>query len=552
MSSSLHNIISRGYFPKELPSAFFTSTFGDFAITPASVVLEFDKRKASIKNNIISLPCTHNLARSGSLRRIISIPNPINQFQISKTIIENWKTLKSLCHSSTISLTKPIYSRTGVRAINPKYGFSAIPTARAHSRVASKYILNADLSQFYPSIYTHSIPWALHTKPVSKSKRTDLTLIGNLLDTLVRNGQDTQTIGIPIGPDTSLVIAEALLSSIDNQLTGTIRDRGYRYIDDIGCGFKTISEAEETLAQLQYLYGEYQLELNPKKTSITDLPSYMEALWAPDLRLFTFRGASPVTQHTDLLSFFGKAFELASLNREEAILRYAIQRMRSIVIHEKNWPLYESLLLQCLSVEPGTAPSVVSELYKYSSTRQLDRNKISHSFQQLILDSSPMRHGSEAVWAIWGAICLQCKLSPESIEKSFIIDDSCVALTALHAIQAKIVSGPVDTTVLETLMHEDELYQNHWLLAYEANIKGWLPNLGGTDFVAANKHFGPMKTFGVSFYNIAATPGRLITLTPLVSPSIPSNIPPTIPASLAISPTTESTESSDNEESYYY
>jgi hypothetical protein len=100
--------------------------------------------------------------------------------------------------------------------------FDAIPVARARSRTASRYLLATDLSQFYPSIYTHSIPWALHTKSVAKAKPNDYSLLGNVLDLAMRNGQDKQTIGIPIGPDTSLVIAEAILSSVDVQLKGAI------------------------------------------------------------------------------------------------------------------------------------------------------------------------------------------------------------------------------------------------------------------------------------------------------------------------------------------
>ena len=30
-----------------------------------------------------------------------------------------------------------------------------------------KYILKTDIKNFYPSIYTHSIAWALHTKELS-------------------------------------------------------------------------------------------------------------------------------------------------------------------------------------------------------------------------------------------------------------------------------------------------------------------------------------------------------------------------------------------------
>lgn len=155
--------------------------------------------------------------------------------------------------------------------------------ARARSRVASRYLLTTDLSQFYPSIYTHSIPWSLHTKSVAKARQNDYTLLGNVLDLATRNGQYRQTAGIPIGTDTSLVIAEAILSSVDAKLGVAIAKRGFRYIDDIGCGFRTITEAEETLGQLHHLIGDLQLQLNPRKTRITELPSELEASWVPHL-----------------------------------------------------------------------------------------------------------------------------------------------------------------------------------------------------------------------------------------------------------------------------
>lgn len=205
------------------------------------------------------------------------------------------------------------------------------------------------------------------------------------------------------------------------------------------------------------------------------------------------------------MSYFGRAFELAANQREEAILRYSVQRMRSVSIFEKNWGLYESLLLQCLSVEPGTAPAVIGELYKYHLRMPLDRARITESLQQLIEDHAPLHHGSEVVWALWGAICLGCTLDAKAVEKSLLASDPCVALCALHLIAKGLVTGPVDVSPLEALMHDGELTDAQWLLAYEANVKGWLPNKGGKDFVTANKHFGPMKAAGVSFYDETAT-----------------------------------------------
>ena len=505
MSSPLSTVLARGYFPKELPPSFNTKSFGTFADTAPASALKLDTTKKGIKSNQTSRPALHNLARSGSLRRKLTLPNPVNQYQVTRVVVEGWASLKALCAKSPFSLTTPRYLKHGFRAINPSNDFDAIPVARAGSRTASRYLLATDLSQFYPSIYTHSIPWAVHTKAVAKANPTDYSLLGNVLDLAIRNGQDKQTIGIPIGPDTSLVIAEVILSSVDSKLSGSIVKRGFRYIDDIGCGFRTIAEAENTLGQLQHFAGDLQLQLNPRKTRITELPSELEASWVPHLRLFAFRTSSPNAQQTDLLSYFGRAFELASTHREEAILRYSVQRLRSVNIFEKNWALYESLLLQCLSVEPGTAPAVIGELYKYHLRMPLGVDRITESLQQLIEVHAPLHHGSEVVWALWGAICLGVELDAKVIEQALLASDPCVALCALHAIANGLVLGAVDLSALEALMHEAELIEDHWLLVYEANVKGWLPSLGGMDFVAASKHFGPMKAAGVSFYDTAAT-----------------------------------------------
>jgi Reverse transcriptase (RNA-dependent DNA polymerase) len=281
MTSPLSIVLARGYFPKELPPPFNTKSFAAFADTGPAALLELNTSKKGIKGNAVTRPAVHNLARSGTLRRKLTIPNPINQYQVARAIVEGWGSLKGLCLESNISLTTPKYLKHGARAINPRCDFDELPRARARSRTASRYFLTTDLSQFYPGIYTHSIPWAIHTKSVAKSKQDDYSMVGNVLDLAIRNGQDRQTVGIPIGPDTSLVIAEVILSSMDRQLSGPIAKRGFRFIDDIGCGFRTIAEAEGALGQLQHLVGDLQLHLNPRKTKITELPSELEATWFP-------------------------------------------------------------------------------------------------------------------------------------------------------------------------------------------------------------------------------------------------------------------------------
>ncbi|MDL2335796.1 MAG: reverse transcriptase, partial [Chloroflexota bacterium] len=66
---------------------------------------------------------------------------------------------------------------------------------RAHHRARARYIVRADVNRCYPSIYTHSLAWAAHTKPVAKANPTSKSPYGNELDRHVRSGQGKQTVG---------------------------------------------------------------------------------------------------------------------------------------------------------------------------------------------------------------------------------------------------------------------------------------------------------------------------------------------------------------------
>lgn len=45
-----------------------------------------------------------------------------------------------------------------------------------------EYVLHIDIADCYGSIYTHSIPWALHTKKKAKEEKNNKQLIGNMID----------------------------------------------------------------------------------------------------------------------------------------------------------------------------------------------------------------------------------------------------------------------------------------------------------------------------------------------------------------------------------
>ncbi len=151
----------------------------------------------------------------------------------------------------------------------------------------------SDIDQFYPSIYTHSIPWALHTKTAAKAAvkagkaAKGPPLLGDVLDKALRDMNDGQTHGIPIGPDTSLVIAEITLAAADKELISRSSRplTGHRYVDDYELSFDSLSRAEDVLSDLQAVLASLELLLNPRKTRIVDLPMHLDDEWAVDIMI---------------------------------------------------------------------------------------------------------------------------------------------------------------------------------------------------------------------------------------------------------------------------
>ena len=78
--------------------------------------------------------------------------------------------------------------------------------------------MHLDISNCYGSIYTHTIPWALHTKHVAKSNQNNNDLLGNKIDSLIQLMQNGQTNGIPQGSVLMDFIAEIILSYVDKLL----------------------------------------------------------------------------------------------------------------------------------------------------------------------------------------------------------------------------------------------------------------------------------------------------------------------------------------------
>ncbi|NJL18897.1 MAG: RNA-directed DNA polymerase, partial [Bdellovibrionaceae bacterium] len=274
---------------------------------------------------------------------------------MAKFVADYWPQLEQAASSSKISLTKPVLSDP-TRAIARQNSLEVRAGKRAELRSQGRFILLADIVRFYPSAYTHSIPWAFHGKSVSKANRSS-RLLGNKLDELIRNCQDGQTNGIPIGPDTSLLIAEILLTQVDRKLTSR-RLKGIRYVDDYELVFDTEAEALKALSKLEHALLEYELHLNPAKTNVISLPQRIEDVWVAELKHLELDSLSG-NFRSQILRFFDHAFELAHAYPTENVLKYAAGRIANIRSWHEHYEMVEDLLIQCARVEAGTLPLVL-------------------------------------------------------------------------------------------------------------------------------------------------------------------------------------------------
>jgi len=519
----LRALLTRGYFPKELPRPFLTDSFAK--CVTASRVLPGDLAKAAVKGTKLRSAQTaiYSLARGGLLRRPLSICNPIHYFLLCKEITQNWAAIQPRVSGTMLAATAPEFkTKADERAIDGKFGQGARSDLAQHSRLGRRYILQTDINRFYHSIYTHSIAWALHSKATAKANKTSFALLGNRIDYLIRMGQDQQTVGIPIGPDTSLLMAELIMQRCDETLLTKIpRLKGHRFIDDYELSFQTRTEAEDAFHMLDACLAGFELALNPKKTQVLELPLPLEAPWATELKQFPFSRNSRQGQAADLNNYFSKAFALHSGNPGESVLSFAVAKFRTMSIDPANWTAFQKLLLLCAIPEPSSFPYVLEQIIvrKNAGAGPLVP-ELEEIANELIVRHSALRHSSEVANAAWACLALRLRLHDAAVDEISKCDDSVVALLAIDCERHGLTSKPIDKSVWGSHMTADSLYDRHWLLAYEANIKNWLPNVRGADYVAKDVNFGFLKQNRVSFYNTRLASPPRVAKVPL--PKLPS------------------------------
>lgn len=177
-------------------------------------------------------------------------------------------------------LSLPVISLTEEKdkAAQVSHWWHAVEQQSIELSLDYQYLLETDITDCYGAIYTHSIVWALHTKPTAKDKenRKDKTLLGNQIDWHIQDMRHGQTNGIPQGSVLMDFIAEMVLGLADLELSEKINAAGIndyrilRYRDDYRIFVNNPQDGERIVKFLTEVTIGLGLKLNPGKTKASN------------------------------------------------------------------------------------------------------------------------------------------------------------------------------------------------------------------------------------------------------------------------------------------
>jgi Reverse transcriptase (RNA-dependent DNA polymerase) len=487
------SLVRKGYFPRDLPHPFSTDKLANL----------LHRAPAALPRSGGTTECVrHNLARPGGFRRPLRVPNPRSFIELADEIETQWPQIYAHVHADTLSMSRPVVTRTKERAVAPRYKFGEQERLRPRHWRGQRFILRTDVNQFYSSLYTHAIPWALEGKQYSKRRRGQTK--ADRIDKALRNLSDGQTMGVPIGPDTSFLAAEIVMAAVDQTLSVRMKPkpRGHRYIDDYELAFPSRAAAEEAQALIEDALAEYELAINPAKTVVLELPQPFQETWTHELATFSIRSDKSSQTLTDLIALFSRAAGMA--RRLSGPLKYALLRSRAANITDRDiWRPFQNLIWSAVSAEPTTMATALDVLAEKATATgfAVDKRAATEVVEALIHTHSPVKNASEVAWGLWAAIALEVKLSKAAAKAVVGMEDDFVALLALHADSLGLFrAGTLDKSGWEALTDFDDVLSGpHWLLAYEATARTWLSSARSR--VSKDPFFKVLRARKVRFYD---------------------------------------------------
>lgn len=476
-------LLGYGLFADKLPPVFASKAFFEYCKANTPIFSDKDWHDY----------VTYSSMRNVNIPRTIGIPTPMKYQRLCVVLRDNWKEIRQHFHAQTEGDAYRV-SRIHLRKIhgkkelfemnykdwrtdgNPETDLLFQRKRQDESEYMSKYLVKADISTCFPSIYSHSVPWALVGKEEAKETCTDDTCWYNKIDSACSTLKNGETHGLLIGPHSSNLLAEIILTKVDRRLY----DEGYRYfrnIDDYDCYTGTLEEAQRFLRDLEDALREYDLPLNYKKTEILELPVANSEHWIHKLNGMRLVATFGKTSYTEVNAYIDTALKLSLEHNDSAVLKYAIKALSGQDMTENAKKIGAKRVMHLA----GLYPYLLQLMEEYVFTPfSVDVEHIKDFADSIYREAVVVNNYEAICFAIYFSLRYGFKLKALDIE--WVIERSdCILLLMTWLYYLRENHNNPRASELRPLKEEakrlrDKDMDRYWLFCYETLTEG---NLAG-------------------------------------------------------------------------
>lgn len=463
-------LLAHGLFSEKLPPFLTSEQFYNYS---KSVNHQFAKKP----NEYIYYENMRNI----NIPRPLGIPNPFSYQQLCKCLEDNWERLQSHFTNMTAN-EKHKVSRIHIRKMTHKnslfvmnydnYRIDGSP--EEDIIIGKRYMVKADISTCFPSIYTHALAWALVGEQEAKNNQRDERLWYNQIDFYTRNTTNGETHGLLIGPHTSNLLSEIILTKIDSQLS-TKWDY-IRKIDDYTCYVSTYEDTQSFLLELSEQLRAYGLTLNHKKTEVVELPKAAAEQWVRRINAFSIFRDKEYLNYKEVRAYLDLAIELMQENKKNsAILNYAIKVLgkQKLTSNAKNYCV--KTIFHLLLLYPYLIPLLDEYVF---APFHVSISEISDISQMIYNDGIRTQNYEATSYAVYFSLKYKFKLDNVKIE-DVLKSNSCIFLllaylSAIHTDNRTDIKKYKEHA--ENLSKNESDFNRNWLFIYEVLPQSKLKN----------------------------------------------------------------------------
>lgn len=454
-------LLGHGLFAEKLPPVFTSEDFYNYCISNNPTFADKGRQYVYYES-----------MRNINIPRPLGVPTPMAYQKLCKHLSDEWGQIKNHFESKTMNQTHKV-SRIHIRKMHNEdklfemsYDDWRNDGAPENKLIyGMKYEVHADISKCFPSIYTHSLPWALVGKTTAKQTKNNKKLWYNKIDHLTQNTKDMETHGLIIGPHASNVLSEIILCAVDEKLVSD----GWKYIrniDDYTCFVESEERAEIFLTELQSELREYDLSLNHKKTVITKLPNAMVEQWVRKIKAISLLTSYGKVDYKNCQTYLDYAIEIAEKEKGNAsVLNFAIKTLSGMPLTD-NAKQYEKEIVFHLCV---LYPYLVTILDDYVFSQcNTTVDEIQNLSQKLFGNGIEQKLYEQSSYTLYFAVKYNFVLNIDVDEIIKAKDCVLLALSYIYCQKNKMVSEIKQLKdYARSFKNIPEDFERMWIFAYE-------------------------------------------------------------------------------------